>query len=114
METVHDAGAAAAPSAAAKSVTPQSPGNQPQAHLEFVDPLAGHTRRIELNKEVTRLARDPEGEVVIDADAAVVSRRHAEIKWSGDQYSISDLRSFIGTLVDDQRLTETVTQFHAQ
>ena len=112
METVHDAGAAAAPSAAAKSVTPQSPGNQPQAHLEFVDPLAGHTRRIELNKEVTRLGRDPEGEVVIDADAAVVSRRHAEIKRSGDQYSISDLRSFNGTLVNDQRITETVPLFH--
>src|SRR2546423_5848546 len=122
METVHDGGVAPPPvsPAAAKSVTPQSPRDQPparpssggSAHLEFVDPPAGHPKRIELKKEVTRLGRDPEGEVVIDADAAVVSRRHAEIKRGGEQYSISDLRSFNGTLVNDQRITETVPLFH--
>jgi pSer/pThr/pTyr-binding forkhead associated (FHA) protein len=58
------------------------------------------------DKEVTRLGRDPEGEVVIDADAAVVSRRHAEIRRSGDQFAITDLKSFNGTLVNNQRISE--------
>src|SRR5260370_42135248 len=68
-------------------------------------------RRIELNKEVTRLGRDPEGEVVIDADAAVVSRRHAEIRKAGEQFAITDLKSFNGTLVNGQRIAGTVTIF---
>jgi len=45
---------------------------------------------------LARLGRDPEGEVVIDAAAAVVSRRHAEIKKTGGQFFISDLKSFNG------------------
>ena len=120
METVHDGGAAPqiVSSPAPKSVPPQvsseqkpRPSQKGSAHLELEESRTGQTRRIELNKEVTRLGRDPEGEVVLDADAAVVSRRHAEIKRSGDQFSISDLRSFNGTLVNDQRITETVALF---
>ena len=67
--------------------TPAPPQRTGPAHLDLVDSRTGQTRRIELTKEVTRLGRDPEGEVVIDADAAVVSRRHAEIRKSGDQFS---------------------------
>jgi ABC-type multidrug transport system ATPase subunit len=120
MDTVHDGGAAPriVTTPAPKSVPPQIPTEQKprpsqkgSAHLELEESHTGQTRRIELNKELTRLGRDPEGEVVLDADAAVVSRRHAEIKRSGDQFSISDLRSFNGTLVNDQRITETVTLF---
>src|SRR2546423_9316685 len=120
METVHDGGAAPqiVSSPAPKSVPPQvsseqepRPSQKGSAHLELEESRTGQTRRIELNQEVTRLGRDPEGEVVLDADAAVVSRRHAEIKKSGDQFSISDLRSFNGTLVNDQRITETVALF---
>ena len=81
------------------------------AFLDLVDSRTGQTRRIELNKEVMRLGRDPEGEVVIDADAAVVSRRHAEIRKSGDQFAISDLKSFNGTLVNNQRISESAPLF---
>jgi len=120
METVHDGGAAPqiVSSPAPKSVAPPisseqkaRPSQRGSAHLELEESRTGQTRRIELNKEVTRLGRDPEGEAVLDADAAVVSRRHAEIRRSGDQFSISDLRSFNGTLVNDQRITETVALF---
>ncbi|MFN2577821.1 MAG: FHA domain-containing protein [Pyrinomonadaceae bacterium] len=120
METVHDAGAASrmGSSAAPKSAAPplaRDPQPEPPpagpAHLDLEESRTGQIRRIDLHKEVTRLGRDPEGEVVIDADAAVVSRRHAEIKKSGDHYSLSDLRSFNGTLVNDQRITETVPLF---
>jgi ABC transport system ATP-binding/permease protein len=81
------------------------------AHLDLIDPNTNQARRIELNREVTRLGRDPEGEVVIDAAAAVVSRRHAEIKKTDDQFFISDLKSFNGTLVHGKRITETVALF---
>jgi ABC-type multidrug transport system ATPase subunit/pSer/pThr/pTyr-binding forkhead associated (FHA) protein len=85
-----------------------SPASAEPAHLDLIDPDTRKVNRIELNREVTRLGRDPEGEVVIDAAAAVVSRRHAEIKKTGEQFFISDLKSFNGTLVGGKRITETV------
>src|SRR6266404_8899402 len=126
METVHDAPAAVppAPPTAPKIPSPEQrtpapprptpppiPARAAPAYLDLVDSRTGQSRRIELNKELTRLGRDPEGEVVIDADAAVVSRRHAEIKKSEGQFSISDLKSFNGTLVNDQRIAESVQLF---
>ena len=85
-----------------------SPASAEPAHLDMIDPDTRKVKRIELNREVTRLGRDPEGEVVIDIAAAVVSRRHAEIKKTGEQFFISDLKSFNGTLVGGKRITETV------
>jgi len=122
METVRDGNAAVPPSPptapkvpSAEQRTPVPPPPTPPratpAYLDLVDARTGQTRRIDLNKEVTRLGRDPEGEVVIDADAAVVSRRHAEIKKSDGQFSIRDLKSFNGTLVNDQRIAESVPLF---
>ena len=105
----------------ASSSTPPPPAPPPAsrpappkagpAHLDLIDPDTKQARRVELNREVTRLGRDPEGEVVIDAAAAVVSRRHAEIKKTGEQFFISDLKSFNGTLVEGKRITETVALF---
>ncbi len=123
METIRDPLAAAkavaqSPTAARPGATPPSPRppsppppKSAAAHLDLVDARTGQTRRIQLDREVTRLGRDPEGEVVIDADAAVVSRRHAEIKKSDEQFIITDLKSFNGTLVNGQRITETVPLF---
>jgi ABC-type multidrug transport system ATPase subunit/pSer/pThr/pTyr-binding forkhead associated (FHA) protein len=126
METVRDAraGGEPGPPTAPKipSPEPRTPATPPPtpppiparaapAYLDLVDSRTGQSRRIELNKEVTRLGRDPEGEVVIDVDAAVVSRRHAEIKKIDGQFSISDLKSFNGTLVNDQRIAESVQLF---
>ncbi|MDX6402642.1 MAG: transport system ATP-binding/permease protein [Blastocatellia bacterium] len=88
-----------------------TPAKAAPAHLELIDADTKQSKRIELNKEITRLGRDPEGEVVIDVAAAVVSRRHAEIKKTGEQFSITDLKSFNGTLVGGKRITETVTLF---
>jgi ABC-type multidrug transport system ATPase subunit/pSer/pThr/pTyr-binding forkhead associated (FHA) protein len=89
-----------------------APARTEPAHLDLIDPDTRQTRRIELSREVTRLGRDPEGEVVIDAAAAVVSRRHAEIKKSGEQFVVSDLKSFNGTLVNGRRITEAVQLFN--
>src|ERR1700686_808608 len=97
-----------APTPAPRPSSPPPPARSETAHLDLIDPETKKVKRIELNREVTRLGRDPEGEVVIDAAAAVVSRRHAEIKKTGEQFFISDLKSFNGTLVDGKRITETV------
>ena len=104
------ASAPKAPPAPPPSPRPAPVSAEP-AHLDLIDPDTKKVQRIELNREVTRLGRDPEGEVVIDAAAAVVSRRHAEIKKTGEQFFISDLKSFNGTLVDGKRITETVQLF---
>jgi len=114
METVHDAAAAnlrATPSQISIPPPPPRPPARTRARLELEQSHTGQTRPIELNREVTRLGRDPEAEVVIDADAAVVSRRHAEIKSHDGQYAITDLRSFNGTLVNGQRITGTVALY---
>src|SRR5437763_2897664 len=130
MDTVRD-GAAVAPSPAAptpvpaKPQPPPAPKPQPQvqqqpkpqppksgpAFLNLTDARTGQTKRIELTKEVTRIGRDPEGEVVIDADAAVVSRRHAEVDEGAGHFTILDLKSCNGTLVNDQRITDSVPLF---
>jgi ABC-type multidrug transport system ATPase subunit/pSer/pThr/pTyr-binding forkhead associated (FHA) protein len=114
METVHDGSLAnfgTAPVVSSPtSQARRSSGNQ-AAHLDLEESRTGQTHRIALTKEITRLGRDPEGEVVIDADAAVVSRRHAEIRISEGQYSLTDLKSFNGTLVNGQRITQTVPLF---
>ena len=88
-----------------------SPPKGGPAFLELTDSVTRQTKRIELRGEVTRLGRDPEAEVVIDVAAAVVSRRHAEVRKDGEQFSITDLKSFNGTLVNGQRITGAVTLF---
>jgi ABC-type multidrug transport system ATPase subunit/pSer/pThr/pTyr-binding forkhead associated (FHA) protein len=122
METVRDPGAAGqsprpstpnVPTGEQRASAPATPppARATAAYLDLIDSRTGQTRRIDLSKEVTRIGRDPEGEVVIDADAAVVSRRHAEVRKSEGQFSIVDLKSFNGTLINDQRITESVQLF---
>jgi len=114
METVHDASRASVgttPVVSSPTAQPRRPSRETPAHLDLEESRTGQTRRIALTKEITRLGRDPEGEVVIDVDAAVVSRRHAEIRITDGQYAITDLKSFNGTLVNDQRITQTVPLF---
>jgi ABC-type multidrug transport system ATPase subunit/pSer/pThr/pTyr-binding forkhead associated (FHA) protein len=97
----------ATPPRAPVQATPPRAPSQP-ARLELLDPIAANIRRFELNKDVFQLGRDPQGDVVIDAAAAVVSRRHAEIRKVDGQFAVVDLKSFNGTLVNGQRITETV------
>ncbi|MDT4897687.1 MAG: transport system ATP-binding/permease protein [Acidobacteriota bacterium] len=86
----------------AKTPTPAS--TEP-ATVELVRAATGKLERIRLTKDVTRLGREPDMEVALDAAAAVVSRRHAEIQRQDGQYMLVDLGSFNGTLLNDQRIT---------
>ena len=99
-----------APRVPAQPARLRAPPSQP-ARLELLDPLSTSVRRFELNKDLFQLGRDPQGDVVINADAAVVSRRHAEIRRVDGQFAVVDLKSFNGTLVNGQRITEAVKLF---
>lgn len=83
---------------------PAAPAVQPT--VELMRKSTGKLERITISdKEVVLLGRDPATDVVIDADAAVVSRRHAEIRRRDGQCVLFDLGSFNGTLINDQRIT---------
>lgn len=88
---------------AAKTPPPSAPA-QP-ATIELTRSDTGKLERIQLTKDVTRLGREPGMEVPLEAAAAVVSRRHAEIQRRDGQYTLVDLGSFNGTLLNDQRIT---------
>ncbi|MDT4954698.1 MAG: transport system ATP-binding/permease protein [Acidobacteriota bacterium] len=90
----------ATPTPAAKPPAPSQP-----ATVELVRSSTGKLERIQLTKDVTRLGREPGIEVEIEAAAAVVSRRHAEIQRRDGQYMLVDLGSFNGTLINEQRIT---------
>jgi ABC-type multidrug transport system ATPase subunit/pSer/pThr/pTyr-binding forkhead associated (FHA) protein len=93
-----------APRVAATPPPAASSSTQP-ATLEIVRGATGKLERIQVTKDLTRLGRDPEMEVAIEAQAAVVSRRHAEIQRRDGQFVLVDLGSFNGTLLNEQRIT---------
>jgi ABC transport system ATP-binding/permease protein len=81
------------------------------ASLELKESNGGPGRRFPLDKEVIRVGRESELDVVIDASAAVVSRRHAEIRKLGGVWAVVDQGSFNGTLVNDFRITQPTPLF---
>jgi ABC-type multidrug transport system ATPase subunit/pSer/pThr/pTyr-binding forkhead associated (FHA) protein len=92
----------------------QAPKGKP-AEPVFVE-LSGlgtaRLQRIELNKDVIRFGRDQALEGVIDAAAAVVSRRHAEIRRQNGRFIVVDLGSFNGTLLNARRIVEPELLHH--
>src|SRR4051812_33891830 len=73
-------------------------------YLEFQDLPSGLQQFI-INKDLTRLGREPGLEVVIASTAANVSRRHAEIRRQDGIYILVDLGSFNGTFLNGRRIT---------
>ena len=113
LETLVDPPLHAPQSAPTPVLSPKATAQPPQASQSHpVEPVfvelsgAGTARlhRIELSKEVTRFGREPGLEGAIDADAAVVSRRHAEIQRRNGSYILVDLGSFNGTLLNGRRI----------
>jgi len=93
---------------------PQGFPNQSQpaaAHLEFVD----HNQfaaPFTISKDSIWLGRDPNGDIVIEANAVMVSRRHAEIRRQNNDFIIHDNGSFNGTLVNEQRISTPTPLYH--
>src|SRR6266851_4609116 len=86
--------------------SPQASQSHPvePVFVELSGAGTGRLHRIELSKEVTRFGREPGLEGAIDAAAAVVSRRHAEIQRRDGSYILVDLGSFNGTLLNGRRI----------
>jgi ABC-type multidrug transport system ATPase subunit/pSer/pThr/pTyr-binding forkhead associated (FHA) protein len=83
---------------------PAAAPSQP-AFVEIVRSATGNLERVQVTKDVMLLGRDPATDVAIEASAAVVSRRHAEIQRRDGQFVLVDKGSFNGTLLNDQRIT---------
>src|SRR5262249_52377698 len=73
-------------------------------YLEFQD-LHHGTQRIPITQDATRMGREPGLEVTIAANAANVSRRHAEIRKQDSIFILVDLGSFNGTFLNVRRVT---------
>ncbi len=95
--------------------TPQNiaPPNQfaQTAQLEFVDAIPP-AAPFKMTKDSVWLGRDPNGDIVFEANAVMVSRRHAEIRRNGSDFIIHDGGSFNGTLVNDQRISTPTPLYH--
>lgn len=107
----------------AKAATPQTPAAQTNIQapvssapaVKQPPAIPFETARLEfsgvqrqpllLNRPSVWLGRDPSCEVIFDANAATVSRKHAEIKIQGNDYILVDNNSFNGTLVNEQRIS---------
>jgi ABC transport system ATP-binding/permease protein len=79
----------------------------PYATIEFESGVTSNLGLIQLKLGTTLLGRDLSVDICVDAAAAVVSRKHAEIRFEGDHFILVDLRSFNGTLLNDQRINGT-------
>src|SRR5256885_6372454 len=68
--------------------------------------LQGPAGRTTLGTGVVTLGRAPDNQIVINDSKA--SSHHAEIRFVGQDYTITDLGSTNGTFVNDQRLDRNV------
>ncbi|HUF03976.1 MAG TPA: FHA domain-containing protein [Aridibacter sp.] len=84
---------------------PAAPPNSKQASadLTFEDQPGGP--KFKVGSGETWLGRDPNCDVVIEASAVMVSRRHANITPQDVGFMIADNKSFNGTLVNGHRIS---------
>lgn len=90
---------------------PNQRGFAADVQLEFIDAMPP-SAPFRIGKDSLWLGRDPHGDIVFDANAVMVSRRHAEIRRQNDDYVIHDGGSFNGTLVNDQRISTPTPLYH--
>lgn len=67
-------------------------------------PQAG--ARFTLDRDLTRLGRHPDSEISLDD--ITVSRRHADIRRTNDEYEVADSGSLNGTYVNHERIDRVV------
>lgn len=82
----------------------------PSALLEFEgDPTA---KGFVISKPEVWIGRDPSCDMIMDANAATVSRRHAVLRFDGENFVLEDNNSFNGTLVNEQRISSSTPLYH--
>lgn len=96
------------------AATPEKPApppvQVPKALLVFVDAPA--RKPFLVSSPSTSIGRDPSCTIVIESEAAMVSRKHAEVRFDGKNFVLEDNQSFNGTLVNDQRITSATPLYH--
>ena len=94
------------------SVSGQTPIQQAKpparARIEFSDGRAP----FDITGKSVWLGREPDCDMVFDAAAGTVSRRHAEIRVERGEYLIADNNSFNGTLVNGHRIAVATALSH--
>lgn len=102
------------PPKSARKEVPEPPRQQkpPPAPAELVFADQNDGKPIKVGPGDTWIGRDPGCEVVIDASAVMVSRRHAKISPRAGGYEISDNNSFNGTVVNGQRISSPTPLAH--
>lgn len=78
--------------------------------LEFVG--ANGQTPFKIDKESVWLGRDAACDVRAEASAAMVSRRHAEIRRESGGFVVYDNNSFNGTLINEQRISVPTPLYH--
>lgn len=87
------------------------PAASQTAQLDFVG-TASALPSFKVEKNSVWLGREPNCDIVFDADAVMVSRKHAEIRRQNGDYIIHDNNSFNGTLVNEQRISAPTPLYH--
>ena len=91
----------------------QQSGNVQQTELVQLQFIENPSRpALNINKNSIWLGRDPNGDAVFDANAVMVSRKHAEIRKENGKFVVHDNGSFNGTLVNEQRISTPTTIYH--
>ena len=65
-----------------------------------------------ITKDRIWIGRDPNGDIVFEASAIMVSRKHAEISRQDSDYYVTDNNSFNGTLVNGKRISTPTPIYH--
>jgi hypothetical protein len=107
-EAEYDAGGATLNLRAAQAEQLAAAG-EPQHHLVIVQPESA-VRRVGLQPGSLTIGRAPPSNLLLEAPE--VSRTHCRIDVTGDDVTVTDLKSTNGTLVDDKRLDGTVPLPH--
>lgn len=102
------------PSTQTPAKMPQTPVRQARKfdnpRLEFINRQGVPVFTI--SKDNVWLGRDPQADIVIEASAVMVSRKHAEIRRQNEDFILIDNKSFNGTLVNDQRISAPTPLYH--
>jgi ABC-type multidrug transport system ATPase subunit/pSer/pThr/pTyr-binding forkhead associated (FHA) protein len=90
---------------------PPEPSAAQTPQLDFMGAHAS-SMPFKIAKASIWLGRDPNCDIVMEADAVMVSRKHAEIRLEDGNYVVYDNGSFNGTLVKESRISAPTTLYH--
>lgn len=88
---------------------PNMPLQVPELHFVGSSVLQPY----KITKDHIWMGRDPNGDIVLEASAVMVSRQHAEITRQNGDYILTDNKSFNGTLVNGQRISTPTPIYHS-